>query len=64
MTNESPRAALFQCCDGSLHIALDGLDHCLRRRRLVVELADVDVVARIAALEADLLGQQHADGAR
>ena len=61
----SPRAALFQTSDGSLHITLDGLDHRLRRRRLVVEVADLDIVAQVAALEADLLDrEQRAGGTR
>jgi len=63
--DSQPRAALFQCSDGSLHIALDGLDHRAVRRRLVIEVGDLSIIAAISSLESDLTaGQQHADGTR
>jgi len=52
-TNQQPSAALYVTSNGNLFIDC-GNDHQLRRRRLVCELGDMDVIAKISALEAEV----------
>ena len=48
-----PTATLFESSTG-LFITIDEIDSRLRRRRLVVQVADISIVAAVASLEADV----------